>query len=130
MAEERCAEGADRLKFCICQGAWREFVELFGSPQHTGSTLGIEKADDALDLNGLGRQCAARALARCLVDFPAFSDQTEEAALVTEGGLNGVMREIMQSKMRGVCGLFLPSGGPPVCFAISMCSMAAGYLLI
>jgi hypothetical protein len=37
--------------------------------------------------------------------------KTEEAALVTEGRLNGVMREIMQSKMRGVCGLFLPSGG-------------------
>ena len=109
--EKSGAEGADLLNPGIREWAGSVFVELCCSPERTGSAPGIEEANDALDFKCLGRKGATRAFASGVIHFPAFSNQNEEPAPISESRLNGVMRQVMQGEMRGVSGLFLSCDG-------------------
>src|ERR1019366_8549960 len=94
-------------------GEWArsELVELFGSPEHSRTPLGIEEADDPLYFNGFGRKRTARAFTGGILPLPPFGDQAEEPAPVTKRRLDRVMRQIVQREMRAVLRLLLPGYG-------------------
>src|SRR5689334_17980689 len=58
--------------------------------------LRVEEADDELDLLRFGGDGTLRPWLGEVLDVPAVGDQTIEAMTIGEGGLDGVMREVVR----------------------------------
>src|SRR5262252_63479 len=107
-SEELGADRANLLDFTGGELAWCKFVELFEAPERPTGALGIEHADDALDLEGLDRKRAARALARDVIKVPPGGHEPEESLRIPERGFDGQVRKIVEREVSAVLRLFLP----------------------
>jgi len=101
-------EGAYALNLRFCESPGSKFVKFIATQRHSGTSLGVEEADDPLYFNGLIGNSTARAFAGGVVHLPTFRDQTEESAPVAESRLDRIVRQIMQPEVRGVSRLLLP----------------------
>lgn len=108
MLEEFATQSAYPLNVAVSERAWRESAEFFGCPERTRTALGIEQAYDPLHFQRFGGQRSPRSLPGGIFHFPAFGDQTEEAALVIKSRLDRQVGQVMQSEMRSVFCLLLP----------------------